>query len=345
MIQAPALPVSTRLTDAGRLLPGMGLVFAIGIVAWMGQTVEERLLGNAVIEAIVLAILLGIAYRTVRGTSAALEPGISFSAKQVLEVAIVMLGASVDLPSLLKAGPLLLASIVAVVAIGITASSLIGRALGLNRRLAVLVAVGNSICGNSAIAAVAPVIGATADDIASSIALTAVLGVVIVLVLPMLIPILGFTFHQYGLLAGMTVYAVPQVLAATLPVSPVSGQVATLVKLVRVLLLGPVVLFFSLRQPASERTADLSLSRFVPWFLIGFVVLAAARSLGLLPVAIADPLFQLSRLLTVGAMAALGLGVDVRAVAKVGRPVMAAVFGSLAVLVVVSATMIKVLGI
>ncbi len=231
------------------------------------------------------------------------------------------------------------------VIVGVAGSYTIGRAIGLNPKLAVLVAVGNSICGNSAIAAVAPVIHAEADDIASSIALTAVLGVAVVLLLPLLIPILGFSFHQYGILAGMTVYAVPQVLAATFPVSTISGVIATLVKLVRVLMLGPVVLFFSLRQPRDTRPAGWSISRFVPWFIVGFIVLGVARSAGFLPVAIADPLRGLSNVLTIAAMAALGLGVDVRVLAKVGRPVMMTVGASLLLLMVVSVALIRGLGI
>lgn len=116
-------------------------------------------------------------------------------------------------------------------------------------------------------------------------------------------------------------------------------------KLVRVLLLGPVVLFFSLRQPAAERSPSWSITRFVPWFLIGFIALGTARSVGLMPAAIADPLREASTLLTVAAMAALGLSVDVRAVAKVGPPVMTTVFASLLTLIVVSVTLIRLLGI
>src|SRR5436853_7003212 len=90
--------------------------------------------------------------------------------------------------------------------------------------MSVLVACGNSICGNSAIAAVAPIIGARGEDIASSIAFTAVLGVVVVLGLPLLVPVLDLSLTQYGTLAGLTVYAVPQVLAATLPIGELSKQ-------------------------------------------------------------------------------------------------------------------------
>ena len=242
------------------------------------------------------------------------------------------------------------------VVLGLLVSMTIGRLLGLNPRLAMLVACGNSICGNSAIAAVAPVIGATAEEVASSVAITAVIGVLMVLGLPLLIPLLNFSFYQYGVLAGMTVYAVPQVLAATFPVSTLSGQIGTLVKLVRVLMLGPVVLFFALRRTMDNGRKSMggqqrqglsarSISRFVPWFIIGFLLMAGLRSIGLLPVELADSMREGSRWLTIAAMAALGLGVDVRAVGKVGRPVALSVIGSLAALLAISIVLIKLLGI
>lgn len=340
----PLAPVSPSALPG--LLPGVALATAIGLVAYMLQRVESALVGHAVIEALVIAIFLGMLWRNLVGVSARAKPGVDFTAKQVLELAIVLLGASVDLPALLAAGPTLLLAIVAAVAVGIGGSLLIGRGLGLNPRLAILVAVGNSICGNSAIAAVAPVIKADKEDIASSIALTAVLGVLVVIGLPLLIPLVGLSYYQYGALAGMTVYAVPQVLAATFPVSALSGEVGTLVKLVRVLLLGPVVLACSLLyRREGEGPARLSLGRIVPWFIAGFGLLGAARSLGLLPAEVAAPLRELSRWLTIAAMAALGLGVDVRALRRVGLPVGAAVLASLAVLIAASLLLIGGLGI
>jgi uncharacterized membrane protein YadS len=168
-------------------------------------------------------------------------------------------------------------------------SYLICRLLGLTQRMSILIACGNSICGNSAIAAIAPVIGAENDEIASSISFTAVLGVVVVLGLPSLVPILHLSLTRYGVLAGLTVYAVPQVVAATLPVGALSNQVGTLIKLVRVLMLGPVVLGFSLfsglwRRPGDNRPNRVPRLRdMVPWFISGFVCLIVIRSLGLIP--------------------------------------------------------------
>ena len=310
------------------------------------QRVEERIVGHAIIEGLVIAILVGMLVRTVWLPAPRYLDGIAFSSKQVLEFAVLLLGASVNLPELLRAGPSLLVGIVAVVVLGLSGGIVIGRVLGLAPKLAILVACGNAICGNSAIAAIAPVIGANADDVASAIAFTAVLGVAMVLGLPLLISIVGLSHYQYGVLAGMTVYAVPQVIAATFPVSALAGEVGTLVKLVRVLMLGPVVVFFSLRtSPADGSRRNLQITRLVPWFIVGFVTLAILRSIGWLPGSLAPPVRELSRWLTVVAMAALGLGVDVRAVGRAGLRVSLVVMGSLVLLLVLSVVMISVLGI
>ncbi|HEX5724205.1 MAG TPA: putative sulfate exporter family transporter [Longimicrobiaceae bacterium] len=325
-------------------LPGLALAAAIAAAAGALQRLERALFGHVAVEALVLAILLGMAVRAAWVPGPRWRPGIRLAGKQVLEVAIVLLGASVSLPLLLRAGPALAIAILGVVLAGLVGGYALGRALGLTPRLATLIAVGNAICGNSAIAAVAPVIGADSEDVASAIAFTAVLGVAVVLGLPLLVPVLGLDHYQYGALAGMTVYAVPQVLAATFPVSRLSGEVGTLVKLVRVLLLGPVVVFFALRR---RRIGEQRLAPggFVPWFIAGFLVLAALRSLGIVPPEVAAPVREVSRWLTVAAMAALGLEVEVRALGKVGGRVAAAVTGSLLVVLSVAAALIHLLGI
>ena len=162
------------------------------------------------------------------------------------------------------------------------------------------------------------------DDIASSIAFTAILGVVVVLGLPLFIPLLAVA-TQYGMLAGLTVYAVPQVLAATLPISAVSAQLGTLVKLVRVLMLGPVVLGLSLaasRLRARRRRERAALAAVQGAGAVVHHRLSAARtlrSLGFIPLNIVEPLRTVASVLTTISMAALGLGVDVRRKSRAGR--------------------------
>ena len=343
----PPVPLSrlgARLTD---LLPGLLLCVVVTTVAVALQFVEERVLGRAWLEALVLAILVGTVVRTTWNPGPRWKAGIVFSGKTLLEVAVVLLGASLSATTLAAMGPAQLFGILAVVATAISVSYVLGRLLGLRHRLAVLVACGNSICGNSAIAAVAPVIGADGEDVAASIAFTAVLGVVIVLGLPLAAPLLHMNGMQYGVLAGLTVYAVPQVLAATAPLGAVAVQVGTLVKLVRVLMLGPVVLTLALltRRQDAATGGRPKLRQLVPWFIVGFLGLAALRSAGLLPQAALAPAAVVATWLTVLSMAALGLATDLRSVARAGGRVTAAVVLSLLVLGAASLGLIRVLGI
>ena len=337
---------------AGDLVPGLLLCLVISAAALVLQAVEEHLTGHPYVEGLVLAILIGIAVRTAWVPGVRFRAGIAFGAKQVLEVAVTLLGASVSLGAILASGPALLAGIVAAVVLTILCSCAICRGLGLPVRMALLIACGNAICGNSAIAAVAPVIGADSKDVAAAIAFTAVLGVLMVLGLPLFVPLAGLSEHQYGVLAGLTVYAVPQVLAATVPISLLATQVGTLVKLVRVLMLGPVVVALSLVAPhlpasgaaSSAAPCRLGLFKLVPWFILGFLALAACRSLGLIPDEGGALLSKLAGFLTVVSMAALGLGVDVRVLAHVGARVTLAVTGSLLVLLAISVGLIRGLG-
>ena len=334
-----------------RFLPGILLCTVITITATLLEAAEVHSTEHTYLEALVIAILLGAAVRTIWKPGPRWIPGIAFSAKFVLECAIVMFGASISAATITALGPILIVGIVCIVAIAIGTSYLIARLLGLSQRLAILIACGNSICGNSAIAAIAPVIGADGNDVASSISFTAVLGVVVVLILPLLAPILHLSLTQYGVLAGLTVYAVPQVLAATLPIGALSNQVGTVIKLVRVLMLGPVVLGFSLlaggMRPAQSRS-NRSGPRFfemIPWFIVGFLALMITRSLGLIPAAVLPRVTHVAAWLTTVAMAGLGLGVDVSAVAQTGLRVTLAVTASLVVLGVISYALIRVAGI
>jgi uncharacterized integral membrane protein (TIGR00698 family) len=321
------------------LIPGILLCGVITVISLGVQAVEERVLDHPYIEALVVAILLGMAVRTAWQPSERWRSGIAFSAKQLLEVAVMLLGASISFAAIVASGYLLIAAIAATVVIMIAVSFGLSRMLGLKTKLSILIACGNSICGNSAIAAVAPVIGADGDDIASSISFTAILGVLMVLGLPLLIPLLQLSATQYGILAGLTVYAVPQVLAATVPAGLVSTQIGTLVKLVRVLMLGPVVVGLSLfvarrreRQAGEVKVASISPLKLVPWFIIGFLVLAALRSFQLVPDVVIAPVTKIAAVLTIVSMAALGLGVDVRVLSTVGGRVTAAVTLSLLLL-------------
>lgn len=318
-----------------QIVPGLLVCIAVAAAAYLFERLEHAVFGVGLLEALVFAIVIGIITRTALPGKTSWQPGISFSSKTLLEIAIVLLGASLSLGTLRSAGATLVVCVVAIVVLSICASFLVARFCGLSSRLALLIACGNSICGNSAIVAVAPVIEADSDEVAAALAFTAVLGVASVLILPLMYFYAGMTVTQYGALAGLTVYAVPQVLAAAAPAGLVAVQTGTLIKLLRVLMLGPVIFVLGIIRKDRSDCAHAQRG-LVPWFIIGFIIVVIARSMGLIPAAIIPFLLTLSSALTVLAMAALGLSVNIRTVASAGGRVILAASASLLFLTAMS---------
>lgn len=332
--------IKKSLSLLNDFLPGILVCLLISALAYGLEVVERQLFVEAWLESLVLAILLGSITRSCFALPTYFQKGITFCAKTLLEVAIVLLGASISIHAVLSTGWSLLFSIIFVIFITIILSFIIGRLFGLTSHLAMLVACGNAICGNSAIVAVAPAIKAKHEEVAASIAFTALLGILIILFLPFLHPILSLSFSQYGVLAGMVVYAVPQVLAATASVSFMSVQIATVVKLVRVLMLGPLIFALSIIYHRSAQTR-LRWHTLVPWFIIGFIIMMLVRSSELIPETAIYPIKLIAQVLTIISMAALGLGVDIRSLKKAGWRVISASTCSILILGACSLIMIQ----
>lgn len=313
-------------TQLRQLIPGTALAAAVGAGGLLCGRLEATLLGREWIEGLVLAIIIGMALRLFWKPADTYKPGLAFSAKPLLEIAILLLGASINFGVLRAIGPQLFLAVGLLVVTAIGGGFVIGRAFGLPPRLAVLVACGNAICGNSAIATLAPVIGADEEQTAAAVTFTALGSVIVVLLLPALHIALALTHSEFGALAGLSVYAVPQVLAATAGAGLVALQTGTIVKLARVLMLAPVTFFFATLArreagPGSAQAARLDWQQMLPPFIIGFIGLAILRSTGVLPETWALVLREVAGLLTIVAMAALGLSSDPRAVCRSGRQV------------------------
>ena len=328
----------------------------VALVSVVLSDALTAMLGRTVVEAIVVALLLGIALRALPWRPA-LTPGATFVAKPVLELGVAFVGASIDLTRLGGAGLVLAAIVLLGVAGGMAASLLIGLRLGLSRRLALLVAAGNSICGNSAIAAVGSVTGATRAEIASAIGLTAIAGLVMVLALPLAVEALAIDHVRAGVLTGMTVYAIPQVAAASIPIGPAAADTAMLVKLTRVVLLAPITVGTALLWPRVDPADALGpdgtpivrprppLRRLVPWFVVAFLVLALLRSVGVIPAAVGDEARVVGNVLLVLGMVGVGFGIDPGAVRAVGLRVGLATVLSLAAMIVLAVVLIATLGV
>lgn len=315
-----------------RLFPGIALSIGVATAALAAEHLQQHLVGRAWLEALVLAIVLGMVLRTAWNPPAHFQAGVDCAAKTVLEIAVALMGATISYAVIKGAGIPLLFGVAILVASAIIGGFLLGRILGLPRKMAMLVACGNAICGNSAIAAVAPAINAKNDDVAAAIAFTAVLGVAVVLLLPLGAQALHMSPIAGGALAGLTVYAVPQVIAAAGPMGSVAVQFGTLVKLIRVLMLGPVVAILSLlfaRRGRGEPGTRAPISMPLPWFIGAFLLLIAANSAGLLPAAATSAAGGTANLLTIVAMAGLGLSVDLRSIFAAGPRITAVVILSL----------------
>lgn len=305
------------------LLPGLTLAVAIALVGTLvGRGVP--LLGSAV-PALVIGVLLGLLVRD----RSRIAPGTGFTSKRVLQVAVALLGAQLSLDQVASVGlgslPVMLGTLVLclLVAWGL------GRALGVIGDLRTLIGVGTGICGASAIAATAPILGAASAEVAYAVAVIFLFNVLAVVLFPLVGHLLGMDAEAFGLFAGTAVNDTSSVVAAAGVFGAAATNEAVVVKLVRTLMLVPICVALAVwvarRARAAAGDPDPLTPRrvvaLVPWFLAGFVILAGARTLGAIPDAALPTLAGTSGFLITAAMAAIGLATDPAAVRRAGwRP-------------------------
>lgn len=274
-----------------------------------------------------LAVFAGLAMATA-GTPAAWAPGLAFALRWLLRGGIVLLGAQLSLDLLAQVGGAVVLALVGLVSFALALAVLLGRALGVPPRLALLLGVGTAICGNTAIVTVSPVIGASGRDTSYAVTTITVFGTVAVLLYPLIGVLAGMSEPAFGVWAGMAVHDTSQVVATASAAGGTALAFATVVKLTRNLLLAPVVLILGALagdagpargDPRSGRARRLAAA--VPVFVWGFLALAALRSAGLVGEELATAAGTLSRALILVALAALGLSTPVRSLPALGaRP-------------------------
>lgn len=370
-VAAPAPPRARR--DA--LWPGYALTALVAALAYGVHFLPVqpfRVVRDATvrhpISAAILAILMGLLIRNLLPIPASVTAGCKRVIKKVIPLAIVLTGAGLNLVHVGSVGIPALVITMLCMGIAIGAAVYFGRMLGLGQKVAMLIGAGTGICGNSAIVAVAPLIDARDEDLVLSIGTVNLFGLVVMLVCPLLGGALHLGHEAFGIWAGTSIHAVPQVVAAGFALSPEAGSLATLVKLVRVTLLAPLVFVLALVYARNRATTGQSgrhvlvhYARLVPWFVWGFVVMATLGTLGLIPSLRFEPagflggtggemtlslvglLTGAGKLLLTLAMAAIGLEVNVRLLAGVStRAVLTGLVAS-AVLAAASLALIKLL--
>lgn len=300
-----------------RLLPGLALAAAIALLA----VLLRRLPALATTSALMLAILLGMAWRNAVGTPAAAMPGLIACLRRPLRVGIALLGLQLTLAQVAEVGFGGAALIVACVAASFVFTVGAGRWLGVEPGLARLIAAGTSICGASAIVAANTVVRDRDESVAYSLAVVTLCGTVVMLLYPLLGTLLQLTDHWYGLWIGASVHEVAQVVAAGFAHGQQAGEFATVSKLTRVLLLAPLVLVLAaLARRALSSVAPHARAP-TPWFVYAFIALVLLASTGGVPTLLVDAARWASQALLALALAAVGLCTDLRSIVARGwRP-------------------------
>ena len=333
-----------------KLAPGYALSIGLACLAYalhelpfapftvVGASGVRHPIGPAII-----AVILGLLVRNTLALPDVFKAGCKSAIRTYIPVAIVLTGGGLNLAVISTVGAKALVVIVLCISLALVGGYYIGRLCGLTAKTSLLIGSGTAICGNSAIVATAPLIDAEDDDIVLSIGTVNLFGLLAMLAWPFVGGRLSMTSETFGMWAGTTIHAVPQVVAAGFAYSSEAGTLAALVKLVRVACLAPMVFLLAIlhtRRHADDNgnsSLTIRYARLVPWFVWGFLILSLANTVGLLPVLSFNPVnpwmgpanepftvpvaafctFLANLLLTMD-MAAIGLEVNLRQLVAVG---------------------------
>lgn len=310
-----------RMNGFFKIIPGFG---AACLLAFVARYIES-LLPIHIIGASVIALLLGMLINSFCKPTW-LAPGLKFTSKKILKLAIILLGASLSVNVILSVGKMSLMVMVFTLLTCFGGGYLVGKALGLNWKLSNLISAGTGICGGSAIAAIAPVIDAEDKDIAYAMSATFLFDMAMIVLFPIMGRWMGLSDMAYGLWAGTAVNDTSSVVAAGYAFSEGAGDFATMVKLTRTLSIIPTVLVFTfinlrLKKKQSINTTagkKVNIMKLFPWFIVGFIGLAIINSMGYIPANVSACAKDVSKFLMVSALAAIGLGTSFKEVRKSG---------------------------
>ena len=316
---------------------GVLICLLIAVPAWfLGQVFE-------VVGGPVFAILIGLVIALFWKEKRAFIPGITFTSKKILQYAVILLGFGLNLGTVISVGKTSLPVILATIATSLIVSFLLSKAMRIPRKVSILVGVGSSICGGSAVAATAPVVDADDEEIAQSISVIFLFNIIAALIFPALGGLLGLSNEGFALFAGTAVNDTSSVTAAASSWDTLHGtgsavlDAATIVKLTRTLAIIPITLVLALWRAREERGSGVKMRKIFPFFILYFV--GASLITTLCNLAIAQGLFsqaaadfagglfaflkQVSKFLIVMAMGAIGLNTNlVKLVRSGGKPIL-----------------------
>ena len=316
--------MTAKLKERGCFALGIAICAGIaGLSVFLEGLIPGGLLGGSILALFIGTILNSFFH------PAWIKPALKFTSKKVLKGAIILLGASLSVGTIMSIGKMTFFVMIFTFAVCFGGGYVVRRIFGLNWKLGNLISAGTGICGGSAVAAIAPVIDADDKDVAFAMSSTFLFDMVMVALYPLMGKALGMTDLAYGIWAGTSVNDTASVVASGYAFSEVAGDFATMVKLTRTIAIIPTVLVFAwvgIRAKRKELKENgngkkVNLVTIIPWFIGGFLILAALNSFGLIPVSVSGALKIVSKFLMVMALAAIGLSTGIGEFKKAGlRP-------------------------
>ena len=308
---------NTRL----QFLLGVAICFAVaGASVLLEELIPGGLLGASIIALFMGTIINSFFHPTW------IKPALKFTSKKILKAAIILLGASLSVSTILSVGKMTFFVMIFTFTMCFGGGYFVRKLFGLNWKLSNLISAGTGIYGGSAIAAIAPVIDADDKDIAFAMSSTFLFDMVMIALYPLMGKALGMSDIAYGIWAGTSVNDTASVVASGYAFSEAAGDFATMVKLTRTIAIIPTVLVFAwvgIRMKKKEMLAsgdgkNVNMMKIIPWFIGGFLLLAIANSIGFIPAAVSGVMKTTSKFLMVTALAAIGLSTSITDFKKAG---------------------------
>ena len=316
--------MTLKIKKHGLFLLGILICFSVaGISVLIERLIPGELLGASIIALFMGTIINSFFHPTW------IKPALKFASKRILKIAIILLGASLSINTIMSVGKMTFFVMIFTFAICFGGGYFIRKIFGLNWKLSNLISAGTGICGGSAVAAIAPVIDADDKDIAFAMSSTFLFDMVMIALYPIMGKALGMSDIAYGIWAGTSVNDTASVVASGYAFSEIAGDFATMVKLTRTIAIIPTVLVFAyigtrIKQKelkASSNGQKVNLVKIIPWFIGGFLLLAVLNSFGYIPEVASGMIKGTSKFLMVTALAAIGLGTSITDFKKAGlRP-------------------------
>ncbi len=313
--------MESKAKTNGMFILGIAICFGLaGLSVFLEKVIPGGLLGASII-----ALFMGTIINSFFHPSW-MKPALKFTSKKILKIAIILLGASLSVNTIMSVGKMTFFVMIFTFVMCFGGGYFIRKLFGLNWKLSNLISAGTGICGGSAIAAISPVIDAEDKDIAFAMSSTFIFDMVMVALYPIMGKLLGMSDIAYGIWAGTSVNDTASVVASGYAFSEIAGDFATMVKLTRTIAIIPTVLVFAYigtrikqKQLKKEnKEQKVNLLKIIPWFIGGFLLLAVLNSFGCIPAAVGGIMKSTSKFLMVSALAAIGLGTSIADFKKAG---------------------------